>query len=189
MTRDYLFKGYSPRSESANGTLSGVNVSFWSVMRGNRLVKASYNGAGWIMVPGLVARSLSSVPLGITSTKDEDGSVLVRLGDKAACQPFTMNDRWNAERYIPDGACGSDAEFRLDRYLHFQNFAYEATGLPIPARIYPFGDCTLQRYHTEIEFQTTTIPGDTEPFLLPKRVTTTLETNKGNLVINSMYEP
>jgi hypothetical protein len=34
----------------------------------------------------------------------------------------------------------------------------------------------------------TTLPEDKEPFLVPKRVTATLETDKGTIVITSIYE-
>jgi len=48
---------------------------------------------------------------------------------------------------------------------------------------------TYPRYHAEVEFQSVEVPGEKEPFLAPKLVTATLETNKGKIVIASVYEP
>jgi hypothetical protein len=43
--------------------------------------------------------------------------------------------------------------------------------------------------HAEVEFQQVTLPGDQAPFLIPKQVTATIETDKEKIVITSVYEP
>jgi hypothetical protein len=98
-----------------------------------------------------------------------------------------MNKR--ADYYLPDGEFCMSTEIELDRDLRFQKFSYELLGLPATVKIHPFGECTLTRYYAEVQFQVFTMPGEKEPFLLPKRVATTLETNKGRVVISSAYEP
>jgi hypothetical protein len=189
LTREYLFEGYNPRREEATVRLHGGNVSFWSLLRGNKLGKASMNAANWTMTAGVLARAdLSSYSLQITPSLDGDGSIVAQLTHKEPCPAFTMNNRELMEWYLPDSVCAAATAFRLDRDLRFQGFAYEGPGLPIKAKIDPLGECTLQGYHSEVEFQFVTIPGGKEPFLLPKRVTTTLKTDKGKVVISSAYE-
>lgn len=186
LTLDYLFQGYSPRNETARVNLSG-NVSFWSIMRGNKMIKASLNSASWTMNAGVVARHSNFYSFEASGAGTREGPILAKLVPTQPCPVFAMIK--NAEIYMADDTnCGPMA-FQLDRDLRFERFVYDASGVPAKAKIAPFGECTLRRYHTEIEFQTATIPGDNEPFVIPKRVTTTLETSKGKVVISSTFEP
>jgi hypothetical protein len=185
-TRDYLFEGYNPRSETAHSTVSGGNVSFWSMMRGNKMLKISGNSAIWTMHAGGVARNLNGFTFEADTLPGSDGWMLAKLVPKGPCHSVVMNK--NAEYYLLDGEFCLSAELQLDHELRFQKGSYEVMGLPAAVKIHPFGECTLTRYHAEVEFQMATMPGDKEPFLIPKRVTTTLQTNKGNVVISSVYE-
>jgi hypothetical protein len=94
----------------------------------------------------------------------------------------------NKEMYLPDDLCGASA-FQLHDDLIFRKFAFDVLGLPAPVKLDPFGQCNLQRYHAEVEFQQVTLPGGQVPFLIPKQVTATMETDKGKIVITSVYEP
>jgi hypothetical protein len=70
-----------------------------------------------------------------------------------------------------------------------QKYTFDLSGLPAPLIIDAFGPCILQRYHAEVEFQKVEVPGEKEPFLVPKLVTAAIETNKGKILIASAYEP
>lgn len=185
LTLDYLFEGYNPRSETGRVNLRG-NVSFWSIMRGNKMFRISANSAIWTMHAGIVVRELNGSTFEAATLPGPDGWMLAKLIPKGPCHSVVMNK--NAEYYLLDGEFCSSAELQLDRELHFQKGSYEVMGLPAAVKMRPFGECTLTRYHAEIEFQIATIPGDKEPFLIPKQVTTTLETTMGNIVISSVYE-
>lgn len=186
LTMDYLFKGYNPREERGSVHLSG-HVSMWSVMRGNKMAKISLNSAMWTMQAGIVARDFNGSTFETDALTGPDGWALAKLVPKGPCPSVVMNK--SAEYYLPDGGFCASAEFQLDRDLRFQKGSYEVLGLPAAVKIHPFGECTLTRYHAEVEFQIFTMPGEKEPFLLPRRVTTTLETNKGKVVIASEYAP
>ena len=141
----------------------------------------------WITVPGMVlGMDRDLYELEVNEAGSGTDLLTAKLIPAKPCPPFTMKDQ--PVPYFPDGICGT-VEFQLHHDLSFQKFAFEAPGLPIPTKLDSVGQCTLQRYQMEIEFQKVTLPGDTEPFLIPKQVTTTLETNKGNIVIASAYEP
>jgi hypothetical protein len=186
LTMEYLFKGYNPRTESGNARVSG-HVSMWSVMRGNKMVKISLNSANWTMQAGIVARDFNGSTFEARTLADQDGWALAKLVPKGPCSSVVMKK--NAEYYLPDGEFCASSEFQLDHDLRFQKSSYEVLGLPAAVKIDPFGECTLMRYYAEVEFQIFTMPGEKEPFLLPQRVTTTLETNKGKVVIASVYAP
>jgi hypothetical protein len=51
-----------------------------------------------------------------------------------------------------------------------------------------FGAATILRYHVDADFQKVLLPGDPKPFLVPKLVTVTVDTDKGKIVMNSEYK-
>jgi hypothetical protein len=167
-----------------------LNSPFWAKPWISKMSKISANSAMWTWLPGAIFTVLADEPeryvFDTMLAADQPGSVMARLAPAKTCPPFTMKDQ--PIPYFPDGFCGL-AEFQLGDDLSFQKFTFEAPGLPVFTNIDGVGQCVLRRYHTEIEFQKVTLPGSTDPFLVPKQVITTLETSKGNLVIASAYEP
>jgi hypothetical protein len=49
------------------------------------------------------------------------------------------------------------------------------------------GPVTILHFHSEADFQNVLLPGDPKPFLVPKLVTVTVDTDKGKLVMSSGY--
>lgn len=109
----------------------------------------------------------------------------VKLVPRQECPVLTMTRAPKA--YIPDHICGT-AEVQLDEDLSFRHSDFDAAGLPAPARIEPFGKCTLQSYHVEAEFHKVMLPNDDTPFLVPRSVVVTLQTDKGKLEFTSTFE-
>jgi hypothetical protein len=184
LTTRYLFHGYNRGRETANATLRG-NMSLWAVLRGGKMMKISGNSAAWLMLPGWRLYSeANDYALAANNNSNGDGLIWAKLTPVKPCSsPFTITNEW----YFPDHTCG-ETEFKLDNNLSFRSFAWEAPGLPAAVKLDPLGRCTLRRYHTEVEFQSVTIEGEKEPFLVPRQVTATMETDKGTIVIASVYE-
>ncbi|HKT51493.1 MAG TPA: hypothetical protein VJV96_14425 [Candidatus Angelobacter sp.] len=186
--RNYLFRGYSRENRTANATITGGSESMWEVLRGSKLGKASANSVIWSMIPGLW---LYSDPGAYTLTFGPAASgsefLEAKMAPVNACPTLSMSHQ-NSKWYFPDNACG-ESEFQLDKDLRFKQFSFQALGLPAQVDLAPFGRCNLERYHAELEFQEVTLPQDKAPFLVPKRVTATLETDKGTVVISSIYGP
>jgi hypothetical protein len=188
ISRNYLFRGYSRERRTANARIKGGSESFWEWLRGSKLGNASANSAIWTMLPGLWlyadpgAYTLTFVPAAT-------GSELLqaKMAPVKPCPALNMSRR-NSQWYFPDNACG-EIEFQLDKDLRFRQFAFDALGLPAQVNFAPFGRCNLKRYHAELEFQEVNLPQDRAPFLVPKRVVATLETDKGTILISSIYEP
>jgi hypothetical protein len=180
---DYVFNGYNPGKKTASGQMHG-KVSFWSAMRGNKMAKATLNSMLWTMIPGV---RLYSDPgdYAFEAQESHDGLITARLVPVAPCPPFSMEK--NPDIYFPDDACGP-SEFQMHDDLSFHKFVFDASGLPVSVRIGPLGKSTLRRYHVEVEFQRIMLAGDKDPFLVPRQVTATLETDKGKLVISSAYD-
>jgi hypothetical protein len=180
---NYVFNGYNPGKKTASGRARG-NVSFWSGLRGAKAVKAAMNSMLWTMIPGVLLYS-DAGDYTFEAQGPRDELITARLVPVKRCPAFSMEK--NPDTYFPDYACGP-GEFQLRDDLSFYKFAFDASGLPVSMKVGPLGKSTLQRYHVEVEFQRVMLPGDKEPFLVPKEVTATLETDKGKLVISSVYE-
>jgi hypothetical protein len=188
VSRNYLFRGYSREDRTMNATITGGSQSIWDLLRGSKLGKASANSAIWTMIPGLWlysdpgAYALTSGPAGNSSELLE-----AKMAPVNACPVLSMSHQ-NSQWYFPDNACG-ESEFQLDKDMRFKRFAFQASGLPAQVDLAPFGRCNLKSYHAELEFQEVTLPQDSAPFLVPKQVTATLDTDKGTVVISSIYGP
>lgn len=188
ISRNYLFRGYSRQQGTANLTITGGSESMWKALRGSKLAKASANSAIWTMVPGLLLYADASSFI-LTLVPSASGSELfqAKMVPINACSVLSMGHQ-NSQWYFPDNACG-ESEFQLDNDLRFKQFAFQASGLPAQVDLAPFGRCNLKSYHAELEFQEVTFPQDKAPFLVPKQITATLETDKGAVVISSIYRP
>ena len=50
------------------------------------------------------------------------------------------------------------------------------------------GEGNVRRFHANGELQQVTLPDDPRPFLIPKRVITTVESEKGTIVVTNDYK-
>jgi alpha-D-ribose 1-methylphosphonate 5-triphosphate synthase subunit PhnI len=48
---------------------------------------------------------------------------------------------------------------------------------------------TLRAYRAELDFQLVSVPGDSQPLLLPLRIVATYESDRGRKVVQSDYTP
>lgn len=148
-------------------------------------MKVSLNSAAWIIVPGArLYTETDDYAFEASGNSGSDGLIRAKLTPVKPCSPFTITNDW----YFPDDICGQ-TEFELNKDLSFKKVIFEVPGLPAAVKLDPFGRCTLRRYHTRLEFQSVSLPGDKDPFLVPREVTATIETDKGTIVIASVYEP
>lgn len=186
ITTTYVFHGYSKARQTANVTFSG-HESFWAVLRGSKMMKLTGNGAFLTMLPGLrIYFERSDYTLHVNGLGNGEEAVTAQLTPVKPCSPFSMSKL--PQFYIPDQPCGP-GEFLLGKDMTFQKFSYDAASLPAVVSFDPFGRCSLRSYHADVTFQSVNLPGESDPFLVPKQATATLETNKGTIVISSTYEP
>ncbi|MGE5324760.1 MAG: hypothetical protein ACM3SW_17975 [Actinomycetota bacterium] len=183
ITTTYVFHGYSKARRTTNATFTG-HESFWALLRGSKMMKIAGNSAFLTMLPGLsLYAEKSDYALHINASGK--GEEVAQLTPVKPCSSFTMKQ---PQFYIPDHPCGP-GEFLLGKDLTFQEFSFDVPGLPAPVKLDPFGHCTLRSYHADVTFQSVNLPGESDPFLVPKQVTATLETDKGTIVISSTYKP
>jgi hypothetical protein len=186
VSAEYVFRGYNKGTNRASGRIHG-DVSMWQGMTGAKTFKASTSSVVWAMDAG---QKLFADPGELTFEANEtggtDGLRTAKMTPAKPCPIVTMKD--HGAWYAPDHRCGL-SEFQVGSDLSFQKYTMELSGLPAPVNLEAFGPCILQRYHAEVDFQRVEVPGEKEPFLVPKQVTATIETNKGTVVITSMFEP
>jgi hypothetical protein len=178
-TYKYDFHGYNVRSSTGKVDLEG---SWRTVLSGSTLRKAA------------IATSIAPILLGVVLFPDTEKNatilqgafpdlVSVTIKPGGECDPF----QWENERYASHSFCGS-YELQLGKDdLMLKHFAFDASRLPAPADMDVLGRATISRYRSEMEFQKVFLPGDPKPFLVPKRVIVTVETDKGKLVATSNY--
>jgi hypothetical protein len=183
---DYVFRGFSPRTNSTLGQVHG-DISIWQAIGGAKIMKVALNSDIWTMIAGqeLVGDSDQYV-LAASQDGARQDLITAKILPTKPCAAVTM--KRHPDDYMTDVTCGA-SEFQLKDDLSFQKFLFEVNGLPAPVNLSPLGQCTLQRYHAEIEFQSVMVAGEKEPFIVPKKVTASLETSKGKILIVSEYEP
>jgi hypothetical protein len=183
ITGDYLFRGYSKNSGSANATFHS-NISIWSALRGAKSTRLIINGMFFTMLPGLQIYAGTDA-YAFEDDPGEQATPRVKLTRTRPCPAFTSAQ--NPTSFLPDDACG-ESEFYLDVDSKLQKFTFESAGLPVQLKLDPLGNCTLLRYHAEVAFRSVTLQDEKAPFLVPALATSTLTTNKGTIVITSKYE-
>jgi len=169
-TTSYLFQGYSRQANGPQVNIRG-HVSMWARIHGSKMMWISANNALWTSIPGLALYAKPDTYKFQVRAIGEDLATATYTPIRGCS--FSMNER-NSRWYFPDDLCGP-SEFQLTKDLAFQEFSYEASGLPAPVKMDPFGRCTLRRYHADVSFQSVDLPGEKDPFLVPTEVTATLE--------------
>lgn len=177
---DYYFNGYNVRSQGGRGDLKGFRSNWRS--RGTLRAARATAFAPMLLIeffmPDTGGGAIFTVREG--SAPGMLAAVLKPIG---SCDPF----QWLKEYYSAESFCGVvEAQLRKDD-LELKGFSFDALGLPVPATIDTFGNATILRYHSNGEFQKIFLPGDPKPFLVPRLVTVTVETDKGKLVMSSVF--
>ena len=174
-TANYDFHGYNPRSNYGGGSLRGSKST----------IPVALNAFMATILPATGLREFSA-GTGLAISEDPAaGLVTAKLPENSRCEEF----QWSSEDSTPIRLCGS-SEFQLKKDdLSLVRFAFKSVGLPISTVVKPFGKCQLRNYRVEAEYQKVMFPGDPKPFLVPKRVETKVETDKGTLVMTSQFAP
>ena len=180
-TYRYDFHGYNLRSNTGNVHLES---SWRTALSGSALKKAA------------LATSIPTLLLSLLLQPDMEkntaifpgaspGLVTVTIKPGGECDPF----HWENESYASHTFCGPyELQLGKDDFM-LKHFAFDASRFPAPATMDVFGRVNVSRYHTEMDFQQVFLPGDPKPFLVPKQVTVTVETDKGKLVMAGNYTP
>lgn len=111
------------------------------------------------------------------SRPGEHPEFLVYFHSAPTCAAFEMKDRHvDLSRW-----CGS-GEYAIDPAGYFlRHFTFEAVGSPV------IDGKTFRAYRVEETFQSVTAPGVAKPFIVPKTITATYETEKGKTVLTSDF--
>jgi hypothetical protein len=114
------------------------------------------------------------------------GFFIVRSEAAADCHGFRMSAKFlYGEQY-----CYA-AVFRVARdtagKLAIQDFAVDIEQLPAWGNVRYLGEGQVRKLHSDGEVQEARMGDDPHPFLIPKRVTTTIETDKGAVVVINDY--
>ncbi|HYX52598.1 MAG TPA: hypothetical protein VE783_04055 [Candidatus Limnocylindrales bacterium] len=170
---DYNFHGFNPRAGQANFDLRGSRGTFASAV--NTFFAISMLGS----VVWEDAEKVYAVQ--ITDDAAQPDLVSARLSPPG-CDPF----KWSEKHQSVESYCGTSELHLHRRDLTLDRYEFEASGLPAPAIVKPFGNTTILKVHVSYDFQNITIPTDPKPYLLPQHMNTTIETDKGTLQISTI---
>ena len=110
----------------------------------------------------------------------------IRSQPAADCSRFRMSTKY----LYPELFCYS-VLFHVTKdgsgKLTIQNFAVDIEKLPVQGKVGYLGDAQIRKIHSTGEVQEAHLGDDPRPFLVPKRVTTTIETDKGSVVVTNDY--
>ncbi len=170
------FHGFNPRSGNSS----------WKLHGNRSTTDAAMNSSLFVIGPIIVVDHglAEHYTFDVTEAKGANSYVGLKARPNAAeVQPFD----WSTQDQLPN-KLGGVMNFEFEKEdLSLHGYILEATGLPINTKVEPFGKCTLLSYRMNVEFQTELLEGDPKPFLIPKRSITTIETNKGKVVIDTYF--
>src|SRR5579883_226840 len=114
-------------------------------------------------------------------TLTEDRAGLRVRSAPVHCSGFIMDGE-----LFPKHDCAA-AEFQLGRdaagELTVDGFSLDSTNLPAAGKVRYLGPVQVRRYHVEGNLQNGYLADDPRPFLVPKHVVATIETDKGTIVV------
>jgi hypothetical protein len=173
---DYDFHGYNPRSEKAD-----------LYMRGSRSgLKAGASAGLAVLLPVSVLFNNAEAGYRLTA---KDGNAPDLLSATLIPVETCLPAKWSVENYLLNQSCGL---WELDvtrNGLELRHYHFETHGLPAQGKIDYLGPATVNRLYVDADFQQVQIPSDPKPFLVPKRVLVTVETDRGKLLIAGDFTP
>lgn len=173
---DYDFHGYNARAARANLNMRGPKSS----------IKAGVSAGLAMLFPITVLFNKADEGYRFTAAEGSAPDLVsVKLVPLETCRPAT----WSVDSYLLNDFCGP-AEFQVTRdEIKLRQFHFEAKGLPLAAKIDYLGAATVNHFYVDAEFQEVLIASDPKPFLVPKRVALTVETDKGKLLMTGDFAP
>jgi hypothetical protein len=176
----FVFSGYNAATEkysfrSTAGFMSlrilhdSIAGNFAAINAFSRLTPHGSNPAEMTIEPG-----------------EPGGAFIIRSKAAADCHGFSMPAKFlYGEHY-----CYTTV-FRVTRdaagKLAIQDFAVDIEQFPAPGKVRYLGEVQVRKIHSAGEVQEARMGDDPRPFLIPKRVTTIIETDKGAVVVTNDY--
>ena len=175
---EYDFHGFNPKSSHVSATLRGNRGAIMNAARNSSLF---FVGPVFVLDPAVTDHYTMDV------TEASEANPYIRLKARPTTSVCGSFD-WNVGYQAPNSFCARriDMDFETgDLSLH--RYVFEYAGLPIQTKVEPFGRSMMLGYRMEVELEPTLLPGDPNPFLIPKHSVTTIETSKGIVVIDTAY--
>ncbi len=172
---DYDFHGYNSRSGESNTRLRGPKSER----------KEALSTALLVTLPSLLLFSNMEEKFRLQPVDSPAPDTLM-----ANFVPVKECDfsPWSTELYLTERICGSARVQLYKDDSSMKTFAFDFGGLPVQGKVDYLGQATINRFHVDTEFQKLMLPGDSKPFLVPRHIVLTVETNKGKLIMTSEFE-
>jgi hypothetical protein len=174
-----LFRGYNAQagrwSFRANSGLMARRILYDS-MGGHLAIFDAFTA--------IAPRPEGELPI-VVEVGDAGAPFVVRVTDPK-CAVFEMKGSFP----YPNKSCNTST-FDVLRgaagELGIERFTLDILRLPAAGKVPYLGEATIRKIHTEGEVQLAQLGADTKPFLIPKRVITAIEADRGTLVVTNAY--
>jgi len=179
-TTELVFRGYNGETGRSSFHLNAGLMSY-RIMHDSIAPNFAVLDAFTAIAPG---------PEGLKDVAVEGGQsgepFLLRTAPACKDNQFAMSGQF----LYPNNRCYA-TEFRVRREpagtLALDRFQVDVANLPAAGKIPYLGPATIRKVHAEGELQAALLPDDPRPFLIPKRVTVTVESDRGTAVVTNRY--
>jgi len=179
-TTEFIFRGYNGQTGNASFRTNAGLMSY-RIMHDSIAPNFAVINAFTVLAPQ---------PDGLNDVAVEGGQSgePFLLKTTAACKDiqFAMAGQF----LYPNKKCYS-TQFRVHNdeagAWTIERFDLDVASLPAAGKIPYLGPATIRKIHAEGEVQAARLPDDPRPFLIPKRVTIRIESDKGTAVVTNQY--
>jgi hypothetical protein len=179
-TTEFVFRGYN--GQTGRGTFK-INAGLMSY----RVMHDSI-APNFAVLDAFMA--IAPQPDGLKAVAVEGGQggepFLLKTDAKCEDVKFAMGGQFP----YPNKRCYA-TEFRVRRdatgALTIERFQVDVGNLPAEGKVPYLGLAQVRKVHAEGEVQAARLPDDPRPFLIPKRVTVSIESDKGTAVVTNQY--
>jgi hypothetical protein len=177
---EFVFRGY-------NGLTGNASFKSNAGLMSYRILHDSI-GPNFAILDAFTA--LAPHPEGLADVAVEGGQSGEPFLLKTAAECKELQFAMSGQFPYPNKKCYA-TEFRVRKgeagEWTIERFGLDVAELPAPGKIPYLGLAQIRKVHAEGELQAVRLPDDPRPFLIPKRVTVSIESDKGTAVVTNQY--
>jgi hypothetical protein len=179
-TTEFIFRGYNGQTGNASFRTNAGLMSY-------RIMHDSI-GPNFAVINAFTA--LAPQPNGLNDVTVDGGQSGEPFLLKTAAVCKDIHFAMAGQFLYPNNKCyGTRFRVRKDEAAAWtiEGFELDVAQLPAAGKIPYLGLAQIRKIHAEGEVQAARLPDDPRPFLIPKRVTISIESDKGTAVVTNTY--
>jgi hypothetical protein len=179
-TTGFIFRGYNGQTGNASFRMNAGLMSY-------RIMHDSI-APNFAVINAFTALAPRPGGLNDVLVEGDPSGEMFLLKTNAECEG--INFVMGGQFLYPNKKCyGTQFRVRKDEagVWAIERFELDVSNLPADGKIPYLGPAQIRKLHAEGEVQAARLPDDPRPFLIPKRVTVIIESDKGKAVVTNQY--